>query len=43
MGAEGMRHHALTVTPAKAGVSCRKGARYNHKTPAFAGVTESML
>ena len=30
---------ALFVIPAKAGISCRKGALENEKTPAFAGVT----
>lgn len=29
----------LSVTPAKAGVSCRSGVPSNRKTPAFAGVT----
>jgi hypothetical protein len=27
------------VIPAKAGISCRKGALQPHETPAFAGVT----
>jgi hypothetical protein len=30
----------LPVTPAKAGVFCRKGTLYPHEIPAFAGMTE---
>ncbi len=28
-----------SVIPAKAGISCGKGATYHRETPAFAGVT----